>query len=66
VNEHPNYLKSLPQDLAAGLAVFLVALPLCLGIPLASSAPLISGLVAGVVGGMLVAWLSGSHTQRWS
>ena len=63
MNDHPNYLKTLPQDLISGLVVFLVALPLCLGIALASSAPLISGLVAGVVGGILVAWLSGSHTS---
>lgn len=38
-------------DLAAGLVVFFVALPLCLGIALASGAPLFSGLIAGVVGG---------------
>ena len=61
--EHPNYLKTLSQDLSAGLVVFLVALPLCLGIALASGAPMASGIVAGVVGGILVAWLSGSHTS---
>ncbi len=60
---NPNYLKSLPQDAAAGVVVFLVALPLCLGVALASGAPLISGITAGVVGGVLVAWLSGSHTS---
>ena len=60
---HPNYLKTLPQDATAGLVVFLVALPLCLGVALASGAPLVSGLVAGVVGGVLVAFLSGSHTS---
>jgi len=48
------------NDLGAGLVVFLVALPLCLGIALASNAPLLSGLVTGVVGGVLVARLSGS------
>jgi carbonic anhydrase len=58
-----NYLKALPKDIGSGLVVFLVALPLCLGIALASNAPLMSGLVAGVVGGLLVAWLSGSHTS---
>jgi MFS superfamily sulfate permease-like transporter len=51
------------KDLSAGVVVFLVALPLCLGIALASNAPLISGLITGVVGGLLVAWLSGSHTS---
>ena len=48
------------EDLGAGLVVFLVALPLCLGIALASGAPLASGLVTGVVGGLLVSCLSGS------
>jgi MFS superfamily sulfate permease-like transporter len=61
--EHPNYLKTLPQDLKAGLVVFLVALPLCLGVAMASGVPMISGIVAGVVGGIIVAWLSGSHTS---
>jgi len=48
-------------DGAAGLVVFLVALPLCLGISLASGAPLLSGVVTGVVGGVLVSRLSGSQ-----
>ncbi|WP_375418573.1 SulP family inorganic anion transporter [uncultured Hymenobacter sp.] len=51
---------TLGQDVPAGLVVFLVALPLCLGISLASGAPLLAGVVAGVVGGVLVSWLSGS------
>jgi carbonic anhydrase/SulP family sulfate permease len=55
--------SSLTKDLAGGLVVFLVALPLCLGIALASGAPMLAGLVSGVVGGLLVAWLSGSHTS---
>lgn len=63
MNEHPNYLNTLPQDLKAGLVVFLVALPLCLGVAMASGVPMISGVVAGVVGGIVVAWLSGSHTS---
>ncbi|SET04782.1 SulP family inorganic anion transporter [Hymenobacter actinosclerus] len=56
----PSPLSSLSQDLPAGLVVFLVALPLCLGISLASGAPLLSGVIAGIVGGVVVAWLSGS------
>jgi MFS superfamily sulfate permease-like transporter len=55
--------NSLTKDLAAGLVVFLVALPLCLGIALASGAPMVAGIVSGVVGGLLVSWLSGSHTS---
>jgi len=47
-------------DLASGLVVFLVALPLCLGIALASGAPLLAGLITGIVGGVVVAWASGS------
>tara|TARA_B110001452_G_scaffold129768_1_gene107843 strand:- start:1129 stop:2757 length:1629 start_codon:yes stop_codon:yes gene_type:complete len=47
-------------DLPSSLVVFLVALPLCLGIALASGAPLFSGLIAGIIGGLIVAPLSGS------
>jgi MFS superfamily sulfate permease-like transporter len=57
----PYYLSHLKADVSAGLVVFLVALPLCLGVALASGAPLFSGLIAGMVGGLLVAWLSGSQ-----
>jgi MFS superfamily sulfate permease-like transporter len=53
----------LRADAAAGLVVFLVALPLCLGIALASGAPLVGGLVAGVVGGVVVGLLSGSQVS---
>jgi MFS superfamily sulfate permease-like transporter len=48
------------RDLRAGLVVFLVALPLCLGIAAASGAPPIAGIVAGVVGGIFVGALSKS------
>ena len=58
-----NYKESFSKDFSAGVVVFLVALPLCLGIALASNAPLISGIIAGVVGGLIVAWMSGSHTS---
>lgn len=60
-NNSNYYLKHLGSDLAAGLVVFLVALPLCLGIALASGAPLFAGVIAGIVGGLIVAWLSGSQ-----
>jgi MFS superfamily sulfate permease-like transporter len=52
--------ETIKYDISAGLVVFLVALPLCLGIALASGAPLFSGLIAGIVGGLIVAPLSGS------
>jgi len=48
------------QDLPASVVVFLVALPLCLGIALASGAPIVSGLVAGAVGGIVVGAISRS------
>ncbi len=51
---------SLKYDLPAGIAVFLVSIPLCLGIALASGAPLFSGLITGIIGGIIVAPLSGS------
>ncbi len=55
-------------DIRAGIVVFLVALPLCLGIALASGSetikpPLFSGILAGVVGGIVVAAISGSHSS---
>lgn len=55
------YLKNLGSDVPSSIVVFLVALPLCLGVALASQAPLFSGLIAGFVGGIVVGSLSGSH-----
>ena len=52
--------STIAQDAPAGLVVFLVALPLCLGISLASGAPLLAGVISGIVGGVLVSVLSGS------
>ncbi|MVF24427.1 SulP family inorganic anion transporter, partial [Methylocaldum sp. BRCS4] len=52
VRKHINYYVShLRNDIPAGVVVFLVALPLCLGIALASGAPLFAGIIAGIVGG---------------
>lgn len=56
-------LKNIKHDLPAGLVVYLVALPLCLGVALASTGRadlLFSGIIAGVVGGIVVGFLSGS------
>lgn len=56
-----NLFGNLKSDFASGLVVFLVALPLCLGIALASGAPLFAGIISGVVGGLVVGYLSQSH-----
>lgn len=52
--------KNIRYDLPAGIVVLFVAVPLCLGIALASGAPLFAGLIAGVVGGLIVGALSRS------
>lgn len=48
------------HDLPASIVVFFVAMPLCLGIALASGAPLFAGIIAGIVGGIIVGAASGS------
>jgi len=50
----------LKNDIPASIVVFLVAVPLCLGIALASGAPLFSGIIAGFVGGIVVTTFSKS------
>jgi MFS superfamily sulfate permease-like transporter len=62
-NYQPGIANNLKYDLPAGLVVFLVALPLCLGIALASGAPLFSGIIAGAVGGIIISVLSGSEVS---
>ena len=55
-----NELKHWKTDVPSGLIVFLVAIPLCLGIALASGAPALSGIIAGIVGGLVVTLFSNS------
>lgn len=56
-----NLISNLRYDLPASVVVFFVALPLCLGIALASGAPLFAGIIAGIVGGIVVGSISGSQ-----
>ena len=53
--------KDIRHDMPASVVVFFVAVPLCLGIALASGAPLFAGIIAGIVGGIVVGMASGSQ-----
>jgi len=53
----------LRRDLPASIVVFLVAMPLSLGIALASGAPIIAGLIGAMVGGILTGMLAGAPLQ---
>ncbi len=55
--------KYLKTDLLSGMVVFLVALPLCLGIAVASGAPPFAGIICGVIAGIVVGMLSGSNVS---
>ncbi|MEV7606825.1 bifunctional SulP family inorganic anion transporter/carbonic anhydrase [Paenarthrobacter sp. NPDC089322] len=59
----PSFLSNLGADLPASLVVFLVALPLSLGIAAASGAPVMAGLIAAAVGGIVAGALGGSVLQ---
>jgi carbonic anhydrase len=58
-----SFVERLKWDIPASFVVFLVALPLSLGIALASGAPLESGLVAAVAGGIVVSLVGGAPLQ---
>lgn len=57
------FAELLRHDLPASLVVFLVAVPLSLGIAFASGAPILAGLIGAVVGGLVVGLLAGSPLQ---
>ncbi len=60
LNNIKGLLGNLKYDFPAGMAVFLIAIPLSLGIALASGAPLFAGLIAGILSGIVIAPISGS------
>lgn len=60
-NSIKDFFKTLPKNIFSGFVVSLIALPLGLGLAMASDAPPISGIIAAVVGGVMVSILGGSH-----
>lgn len=59
----PSKFPHLRQDFGASLVVFLVALPLCVGVAVASGVPAELGLVTGIVGGLVAGLMPGSSLQ---
>ncbi|MEB3197881.1 MAG: SulP family inorganic anion transporter [Candidatus Sericytochromatia bacterium] len=58
-----HWRDALPKDALASLVVFLVALPLCMGVAIASGVPPAAGLITGIIGGIVVGLLAGSPLQ---
>lgn len=56
-------LSAPKQDFLASIVVFLVALPLCMGIAIASGVPVAAGLITGIIGGLVVGWIAGAELQ---
>lgn len=55
--------ERVAKDALAAVVVFLVALPLCMGVAIASGAPVAAGLITGIVGGIVVGTIAGSPLQ---
>ncbi|WP_346883484.1 SulP family inorganic anion transporter [uncultured Algibacter sp.] len=60
-NNTKDFIKCLPKNIFSGFVVSLIALPLGLGLAMASDAPPIAGIIAAIVGGIVVSILGGSH-----
>ncbi len=58
-----NWFELVKADIPASIVVFLVALPLCMGIAIASNVPPALGLITGIVGGLVVGVLAGAPMQ---
>ncbi|MGW0814406.1 SulP family inorganic anion transporter [Streptomyces viridiviolaceus] len=63
ITKHAGKFPHLRRDFTASLVVFLVALPLCVGVAVASGVPAELGLVTGIVGGLVTGLLPGSSLQ---
>jgi MFS superfamily sulfate permease-like transporter len=60
-NNINKFFKALPKNIFSGFVVSLIALPLGLGLAMASEIPPIAGVITAIVGGVLVSFLGGSH-----
>jgi len=60
-NPFKQFLGDLPKNIFSGFVVSLIALPLGLGLAIASEAPPIAGIIAAIAGGVVVSILGGSH-----
>lgn len=59
----PGFVTTFKSDFLASVVVFLVALPLCMGVAIASGMPPAAGLITGIIGGLVGGSLSGSPLQ---